>query len=574
MSEHLKVPKETKQHGELNNHGSVPKSENTKVQLNKDGSFSYTYEQPGVRVDDGTVSMVLLASGKFVKINKDASFSNAFTMAYGPHGVRDYLITGGESIIKGLTVDNPYAMAAIMTGRVVMSAAKKYTGADGHGENSAASSLAYGAGVNLLKPTFLGYFGAFFKNNKTYQYIAHKSHYVHKIFDKGTIKAVQYQGKLGKYGYAIAPFNQQIGLNTLEAKVLSGGTIWYALNSHGASNGGHDESPTAGAHPQQKIENETKKHEVAQSNHSAKSIEKSAFADAEKEFNIMSYNTSDKGKSTAEGILRNLTESGDENIKKVLWIANQLNNPKNIEYSGTISTNPTTLGWDMQNIPISKLKITPDIIIAQKLLKTSKISYSRAVHEEVNDYHTAATKFIGSTIAEGAIGVVAPFLDIIRLGWNNSVFATTDFEEAQRAQAFNQQAIKDAGGTIKTNANGSITVTIDPRKAARAASVAKSDETRLPTKVNPKLIDNLNATKVQEQKDFAFTMDKIKAANIERQTGIKVGTPGNALPGQPFANNVPVGVGSTPLFRNSPVLIGNPGGNRTTIGPARNSFNK
>jgi hypothetical protein len=118
--------------------------------------------------------------------------------------------------------------------------------------------------------------------------------------------------------------------------------------------------------------------------------------------------------------------------------------------------------------------------------------------------------------------------------------------------------------------DGSVTVKIDPKKAM----VAKSDNTRLPTKVNKQLLVNVKEEKVKAENDLAFTMARFKAGAIERQTGIKVGTPGNALPGQPFFNNAPAGVGSTPLFKNSPVLVGNPGGNRTTIGPARNSFNK
>ena len=552
MSEHLKVPKETKQHGELNNHGSVPKGENTKVKsdiYNKAGWEEYTIPpEPIISADKAGITTMQFSDGKYVELDQNQPFSTNISLAYGAHGLRNGAIILAEQTAKGSSVQNPYAMALIWLARVGLSTTKKMV-VEEHGETYGfGKALIYGIAANT-KLTTPGYFTGAFKGSEKFQKLAHASHELHHAIDKFTFSPIGKKGSksfLGKYEVSI--LNTQLGASQIEQQYFSGATIFYAIKGHGAASGNHGASANE-THPQNKIENETHKAEVGNS-HNAKGVEHHANAEPKAALS----------KDEARDLLLELGK--DEANRQVLWIAYNLNTGGGIGKNKFIDADNIIGG---ESVQLTKVKITQDIAFAQELLKRSGLGFNDAVHENLSD--------IPSNLIKEAYKYASPVIDLARFAWNASGLGMTDAEEKAKSKHLNLGQITANGGIVSYNADGSVTVKIDPKKAM----APKIDNARLPTKVNKQSIADINARKVQEaqeQKDFAFTMSKIKAANIERQTGIKVGTPGNALPGQPFANNVSAGVGSTPLFRNSPVLIGNTGGNRTTIGPARNSFNK
>jgi len=549
MSEHLKVPKEAKQHGELNNHGSVPKVENTKVKsdiYNKAGSEEYTLPpEPIISADKAGITTMQFSDGRYVELDQNQPFSTNISMAYGAHGLRNGAIILAEQTAKASSVQNPYAMALIWLARVGLSTTKKMV-VEEHGETYGfGKALIYGIAANT-KLTTPGYFTGAFKGSEKFQKLAHASHELHHAIEKLTFSPISLKGSKGPFGeYQVSILNTQIGASQIEQKYFSGATIFYAIKGHGAASGNHGASANE-THPQNKIENETHSAEVNNS-HNAKGVEHHANAEPKASLS----------KADARDLLLELGK--DEANRQVLWIAYNLNTGGGLGKNKSIDADNVIGG---ESVELTKVKITEDIAFAQELLKRSGLGFNDAVHENLND--------IPNNLIKEAYKYASPVIDLVRFAWNTSGLGMTDAEEKAKSKHLNLGQITANGGTVSYNVDGSVTVKIDPKKAM----VAKSDNTRLPTKVNKQLLVNVKEEKAKAEKDFAFTMDKIKAANIERQTGIKVGTPGNALPGQPFANNTPAGVGSTPLFRNSPVLIGNPGGNRTTIGPARNSFNK
>jgi len=549
MSEHLKVPKEAKQHGELNNHGSVPKGENTKVKsdiYNKAGSVEYTLpSEPIISADKAGITTMQFSDGRYVELDQNQPFSTNISMAYGAHGLRNGAIILAEQTAKASSVQNPYAMALIWLARVGLSTTKKMV-VEEHGETYGfGKALIYGIAANT-KLTTPGYFTGAFKGSEKFQKLAHASHELHHAIEKLTFSPISLKGSKGPFGeYQVSILNTQIGASQIEQKYFSGATIFYAIKGHGAASGNHGASANE-THPQNKIENETHSAEVNNS-HNAKGVEHHANAEPKASLS----------KADARDLLLELGK--DEANRQVLWIAYNLNTGGGLGKNKSIDADNVIGG---ESVELTKVKITEDIAFAQELLKRSGLGFNDAVHENLND--------IPNNLIKEAYKYASPVIDLVRFAWNTSGLGMTDAEEKAKSKHLNLGQITANGGTVSYNVDGSVTVKIDPKKAM----VAKSDNTRLPTKVNKQLLVNVKEEKAKAEKDFAFTMDKIKAANIERQTGIKVGTPGNALPGQPFANNTPAGVGSTPLFRNSPVLIGNPGGNRTTIGPARNSFNK
>ena len=551
MSEHLKVPKETKQHGELNNHGSVPKGTDTKVKsdiFNKAGWEEYTIPpEPIISADKAGIATMQFSDGSYVELDQNQPFSTNISLAYGAHGLRNGIIIGAESTLKGTSVKNPYAMAAIWLGRVALSTTKKMVVPE-HGETYGFwKALVYGTAANLKFST-AGYFGEAFKGNKKFQKIVHESHQFHTAVDKFSLKLIKLEKK--SIGLKIAPLGTTLGGAQYEQQNLSGATIFYAIKGHGAASGNHGASANE-THPQNKVENETHKAEVGNS-HNAKGVEHHANAEPKAALS----------KADARDLVLELGR--DEENRQVLWIAYNLNNGGRYALGNTKKIDADgILGGE--SVELTKVKITEELAFAQKLLKTSGLTFNDAVHENLSD--------IPSNAIKAGYKLASPLIDLVRFAWYASGVGMTDAEQKEKSKHLNLGQITANGGIVSYNADGSVTVKIDPKKALGA----KIDNARLPTKINKQNVADINVRKAQaaqEQKDFAFTMSKIKAANIERQTGIRVGTPGNALPGQPFANNAPAGVGSTPLFRNSPVLIGNPGGNRTTIGPARNSFNK
>jgi len=549
MSEHLKVPKEAKQHGELNNHGSVPKVENTKVKsdiYNKAGSEEYTLPpEPIISADKAGITTMQFSDGRYVELDQNQPFSTNISLAYGAHGLRNGAIILAEQTAKASSVQNPYAMALIWLARVGLSTTKKMV-VEEHGETYGfGKALIYGIAANT-KLTTPGYFTGAFKGSEKFQKLAHASHELHHAIEKLTFSPISLKGSKGPFGeYQVSILNTQIGASQIEQKYFSGATIFYAIKGHGAASGNHGASANE-THPQNKIENETHSAEVNNS-HNAKGVEHHANAEPKASLS----------KADARDLLLELGK--DEANRQVLWIAYNLNTGGGLGKNKSIDADNVIGG---ESVELTKVKITEDIAFAQELLKRSGLGFNDAVHENLSD--------IPNNLIKEAYKYASPVIDLVRFAWNTSGLGMTDAEEKAKSKHLNLGQITANGGTVSYNVDGSVTVKIDPKKAM----VAKSDNTRLPTKVNKQLLVNVKEEKAKAEKDFAFTMDKIKAANIERQTGIKVGTPGNALPGQPFANNTPAGVGSTPLFRNSPVLIGNPGGNRTTIGPARNSFNK
>ena len=97
-------------------------------------------------------------------------------------------------------------------------------------------------------------------------------------------------------------------------------------------------------------------------------------------------------------------------------------------------------------------------------------------------------------------------------------------------------------------------------KTSTVINKVRTDNTQISQKPTQRLVKDVQKEKENLQKLVGDQNAKLQAYNIERQTGIKVGTMGNALPGQPFANN-------TPQMRNS--VFNNYNSNRTTISQSK-----
>lgn len=118
------------------------------------------------------------------------------------------------------------------------------------------------------------------------------------------------------------------------------------------------------------------------------------------------------------------------------------------------------------------------------------------------------------------------------------------------------------GGAYAKNPYEEVVMITDIRgnKTSTVINKARTDNTQISQKPTQRLVKDVQKEKENLQKLVGDQNAKLQAYNIERQTGIKVGTMGNALPGQPFANN-------TPQMRNS--VFNNYNSNRTTISQTR-----
>jgi hypothetical protein len=155
-----------------------------------------------------------------------------------------------------------------------------------------------------------------------------------------------------------------------------------------------------------------------------------------------------------------------------------------------------------------------------------------------------------------------PILSFLSAGINEAVIAidkaavaVTDYSLA--AAHIGYQKVSDAL-TIVSNAEArqsapnpydelEVIRDVKGKKISLYVAKVRKDETQVKQPVKVKLLIDAkaNAQKAEENKRvFSALTSRLQAANIERQTGIKAGTMGNALPGQPFANN-------TPQMRNS-----------------------
>ena len=570
-----KVPKETKQHGELNNHKTAGKKGSANANLpydfkyNSDGTSEYTIPpSPVIYADDVGSQTWRKSDGTYVDVDTEAGLYGLVQntgLVYGQHGIRNYIINTSEDILKGSSVKgNDKVMALIFAGRIALSTTKKYLGTDGHGENSFLSSVGYGL-LSNLKPSSPQYFKTSIGKlgNSKLTKIAEASDEAHHMLDKVTFTKFSIKGSNSTLGkWKINPLSTQFGGGQFEAEYLSGKKIWYAFNSHGASNGGHG-SPhgaPAGEHAQQKIENEGHASAVANS-HNASSIQE--HANAEPEHPTISIPDS---KDEAASTLIEYGRAGHN--RRTLYIAAGLINyesqiKQGHPYEGRFIKDQELSGEMGVSMDLGTIEITPDIQYAMALFKKSGVSYAEASHTRFQD--------LGQNIIDYTSDYVTPIYDYFRLAAASFGFTGDDARNKQTAyermhnNPFNDELIKEAGGKITINADGSKTVKIDPRKAYIKI---KSDATYVKKpNINVKTLAEVQKEKAKAQLEFGQQMQTINAYNRERITGIKAGTVNNPLPGQPFVTNT-----SQNVFGRTNI---NPSGKSgPTISQNRNPFSK
>ena len=581
MSEILKVPKGTKQNGELNNHKTADKkgSANAKalyeIKYNSDGTSEYTIPPPPVIYADDVGSQVWRKrDGTYVDVDTESGLYGLVQntgLVYGQHGIRNYIINTSEDILKGSSVKgNDKFMALIFAARIALSTTKKYLGTDGHGENSFLSSLGYGFASNL-KPSSPQYFKASIGKlgNSKLTKVAEASEEMHQMLDKVSFTKFSIKGSNSTLGkWKINPLSTQFGGNQFEAEYLSGKKLWYAMNSHGGSFGGHGSANTApaGEHAQKKIENEGHASAVVNS-HNAPSIEQ--HANAEPAHPTISIPDS---KDEAASTLIEYGRAGHN--RRTLYIAAAL---INYEHEKAFKPYGTALGSSKRFVKDEELsgemsvmmdletvEITPDIQYAMALFKKSGVSYGEATHTRFQDY--------GQNIVDYTSDYVTPIYDYFRLAAASFGFGGDEASNKQTAyqrmhnNPFNDELIKEAGGKITINADGSKTVKIDPRKAYIKP---KSDATYVKKpNINVKTLEQVQKEKAKAQLEFGQQMQTINAYNKERITGIKAGTVNNPLPGQPFVTNLP---GNSVFGR---TYVTPSGESRPTISQNRNPFYK
>jgi hypothetical protein len=169
--------------------------------------------------------------------------------------------------------------------------------------------------------------------------------------------------------------------------------------------------------------------------------------------------------------------------------------------------------------------------------------------------------------------ITRPVVDIVTEGLAESVQAIdsfaanlADFGLAAGATAYAN--VKDfltpASFAGAQNPYDEVAVVTDIKGNKKAVTVARARQDAVKVnKPNPaKLLKDIKAEEAQNTKKFGFIIDRLKAANIEKATGIKVGTAGNPLAGQPFANN-------TPQMRNSVFGTVNTNRSITTVSQTR-----
>jgi hypothetical protein len=546
-----KVPKETKQNGELNNHKT---SNDGRFRFASDGTYEYSIPPPPIITADMVGTQVYRKNdGTYAQIDTENGFYGLIentNLVYGPHGIRNEIINQAESILKGTKVENQKAMGVVWLARVALSTTKKYLGTDGHGENSLLSSIGYGLLANL-KPTTADYFSPTLSKvgNTKLNKVLEASHEAHHLVEATTFTKFSIKGANSTLGkWKINPLNTQFGGAQIEQEYFSGKRIWYAFNSHGASNGGHGapasgHGASAGEHAQQKIENEGHRTETSNS-HEASSVEHHANAEPTPEV----PNNKDEAAELVQII------GSDKANRRTLYIAAALNAGKR-----TVK-DPDSDGEIVKMIQLDSYKLAPDVQYTMALLKKSELSYEQATHTTLAD----APQNIINYVSE----MVSPYFDYFRLVKASFGLSGDDAKNTINRHTglynnpFYEQQVKEMGGTIINNPDGSKTVKVDPRKAFVRQKV---DNTYVKKPAIPKLLSDVKKEKEKSQLLFGQTAQNINAYNIERQTGIKAGTYNNPLSGQPYATNLP----GKSVFNNN-----NVGSNRTTISQNRNPFSK
>jgi hypothetical protein len=489
-----KTPKDKKQSGTLNNHGSVPKVNDQIVRTiantlktNKDGSYEITMPpSPVITGDHANTTTMRFTDGRYVELNSDFSWNANINIAYGPHGIRNGMVILAEGIAKGTTVKDPYAMALVWLARVGLSTTKKMVVED-HGETYGFwKALLYGVAANT-KLTTPGYFTGAFKGSKRFQAIAHASHELHHALDFLTFKKIGRKGTNSTLGsWSVQPLNFQIGANQIEQKFLSGQTVFYALKGKGHSNGGHGNSESE-KHPQNKIESDTHTKDVKNS-HNAKSAESHA--------NAIPAPVLDK-----EGAKELLLELGqDKETQQVLWIAWNLN--EKARNPGSLNLLPLD-GLGSEMVDLTKVQITEDIAFAQELLNKSGLNYYQATKTQLKD--------LPNNIINGVAGVIADtgVIDFIRFAWNSLGFGDTDAEAAAKKRAAYLISLQADGAKITYNPDGSVTIKVNPKDALKA----KSDNARLPSKVSVTAVQETRAQKAEQQKQADKAYEKLVGWN-------------------------------------------------------------
>lgn len=489
MSE--KTPKDAKQHGALNNYqagskqsaNDIRSTANT-VKLNKDGTYEFELPPaPIVNADRAGITTMKFSDGRYVEVNSNATFSSNISVAYGPHGVRNAMIIGAESIAKGTSVKNPYAMALVWLARVGLSTTKKMVVED-HGETYGFwKALIYGVAANT-KLTTPGYFGKAFKGSERFQKIAHASHELHHAIDKFTFKPFGVKGSNSTLGdWAVNPLSLQAGASQLENKYVSGATIFYAIKGHGGKSGNHGASEGE-THPQTKIGNETHKSDVKNS-HNAKSAESHAVAEP-----IPALD-----KESAKELLLEFGKEAE--TQQVLWIAWNLNQTNNGRRGNKFIDDDNMQGGEL--VDLSKVKITEDIAFAQELLKKSGLDYYQATNNKIGNIPDNFIKAAVSLVTDNAI------FDLARFTYNALGFGTSDEEERARTRGLNLIAIQAAGGKITYEADGSVKVKINPKDGLKAST----DNAKLPAKPTKKLTKDI----VNEKKEAQAAYEKLTGWN-------------------------------------------------------------
>jgi len=193
-----------------------------------------------------------------------------------------------------------------------------------------------------------------------------------------------------------------------------------------------------------------------------------------------------------------LKEFGNEKeTQQVLWIAWNLNQTNGGRRGQKFIDDDNIQGGDI--VDLSKVKITEDIAFAQELLKTSGLDYYQATNNRLKDVPNNLIQSVISTVTDNSI------YDFVKFASAALGFSNTDEQEKAKSRGLQLASIQAAGGKITYNADGSATVRINPKDGLKA----KSDNTKLPTKVTTKLLKDVE----KEKKEVKQSYEKLTGWN-------------------------------------------------------------
>jgi hypothetical protein len=401
---------------------------------------------------------------EMVTVDQNASANTKLEQAYGKGAAAQGGLTVAENVAKGITVNNPKGMAAVILARIAIGTAKYNQGTSQYSVPKALIT----ATLTNIKTTTLGYFGGLKvppKYQKKFDEFVHASHELHVWSGARTYSPTKTKFKLPGKGKIEGEFNYldlQFGFNRIEAKYLNAKTGVSVISSGigsvktmfgiGQPNGtfGNSASET---HPQNSIGSETNKN----------AKEASAPTNIVKVVNTAQTDIPDEIESKMLTGGKQLTPNQKKLFEiryKRKWIIAQAisDNKEFVEIAPKVLLN-------LKNYDAPK-----DVVDAVKWVQIEKNPNQKA--KPMTGSPGAALGLGGkatllAAAAEQIYEVGKQFYAIGEV-WYKSNFGQTD--ESKRNEALAQQRINliAAGGKEVKNPDGSVTITFDITKQKQA----------------------------------------------------------------------------------------------------------